>query len=66
MSANAPVEPLGDATQVAEFLGISPVTLAQWRQQGRGPRWARVGRWIRYDWADVRAWVQAGGDRDDA
>ena len=55
---------LATAPEVAAFLGISVVTMAQWRQQGRGPKWAKVGRWVRYDWAEVQSWVAAGGDRD--
>lgn len=55
---------LGTPVEVARFLRISVVTLAQWRQVGRGPNWSKVGRWVRYDWADVREWVSSGGDRN--
>ncbi|SKS09918.1 Helix-turn-helix domain [Mycobacteroides abscessus subsp. massiliense] len=58
------LEPLGTPVEVAEYLKVSVVTLAQWRQAGRGPQWSKVGRWVRYDWADVREWVSRGGDRN--
>jgi hypothetical protein len=31
-------------------------TLAQWASQGKGPRYARFGRHVRYAIADVVAW----------
>jgi predicted DNA-binding transcriptional regulator AlpA len=42
--------------EVAEFLGVPVTTLYQWRYQGYGPPGARVGRYLRYDPRDVRAW----------
>lgn len=39
-------------------------TLAQWASQGKGPRYARFGRHVRYRLADVIIWenAQFGGD----
>ncbi|MFE9880074.1 helix-turn-helix transcriptional regulator [Streptomyces sp. NPDC005784] len=34
-------------------------TVYQWRRKRTGPRGFRVGRHLRFDPADVRAWVQA-------
>ncbi|MFF4955963.1 helix-turn-helix transcriptional regulator [Streptomyces sp. NPDC001222] len=34
-------------------------TLYQWRRKRIGPRGFRVGRHLRYDPDDVRAWVQS-------
>jgi len=49
---------LATAEEVAEYLKDIPVkTLAKWRSEGLGPRYSKVGRHVRYDWADVRAWV---------
>jgi hypothetical protein len=56
-------EALGSPKQVAAFLGVAPGTLALWRGNGRGPVWTKVGRLVRYDWAQVRQWVAGGGDR---
>jgi hypothetical protein len=50
-------EPLGDPAEVAEYLGKSEKTLANWRSLGLGPRYYKPEGTIRYDWADVRAWL---------
>ncbi len=42
---------------VAEQLGISPLTLARWRYEGRGPVFLKIGKAIRYRQADVDAWL---------
>ena len=58
-------EPLGSAADVADHLKIPEKTLAEWRSRGIGPRYLRVGRYVRYRWADVEEWLggQArGGD----
>jgi excisionase family DNA binding protein len=64
MNAKAPgeaVAPLLDETTAAEVLGVSPRTLGDWRRQGIGPRFVRMGRrLIRYARADVDAFVAAG------
>lgn len=49
-------ERLWSAIDVAAFLGVPIGTLYQWRHRGTGPRAGRVGRHLRYDPADVRAW----------
>jgi hypothetical protein len=38
----------------AEWLGVSPRTLIDYRSRGGGPRWVRLGRAVRYrtDWLD--------------
>ncbi|MFJ6200228.1 helix-turn-helix transcriptional regulator [Micromonospora sp. NPDC092111] len=50
-------ERLWSVTDVSAFLGIPVGTLYQWRHRRIGPRASRVGRHLRYDPADVRAWV---------
>lgn len=50
----------------ADVLGISPVTLNQWRLRGKGPAFRRYGRLIRYTRADLIAYMDAckvGGGR---
>ena len=44
------------AKEVAVYLKRTQGTLANWRSQGKGPRWSKPGGSIRYDWADVYAW----------
>lgn len=42
-----------DTKGAADYLGFSPVTLRQWRCQGRGPKYVKAGRSIRYRVADL-------------
>jgi helix-turn-helix protein len=44
--------------EAAAFLSLCPKTLAVWRGQRRGPRYARFGRAIRYRLGDVREYLQ--------
>ncbi len=47
-----------DEAAAAKWLGdLAPRTLANWRSQGRGPRFIRVGRLIRYDIRDLEAYL---------
>jgi len=48
---------LGKPNEVAEYLGIPPKTLTQWRYNGTGPRFSKVGRHVRYRWNDVEKWL---------
>ncbi len=52
---------LGRPAEVAEYLGLTVGQLAQMRHRGVGPLFVRPtgGRSIRYDWADVEAYVEA-------
>jgi hypothetical protein len=48
---------LGTPTEVARHLGVSVLTLKDWRYRRGGPAYLRVGRTVvRYRWEDVRAW----------
>jgi DNA-binding transcriptional MerR regulator len=53
------VEPLWDVDDVSRYLRVPVETLYQWRKRNYGPAAARVGRYLRYDPADVRAWFDA-------
>jgi excisionase family DNA binding protein len=44
--------------QAAEVLQLSPWTLAQWRHQGRGPAFVRLGRLVRYRQEDLTQYVE--------
>jgi hypothetical protein len=37
-----------DTHAAAEVLSVSPRTLQRWRQEGRGPRFAKLGGAVRY------------------
>lgn len=43
--------------QAASFLGVAPKTLANWRSQGKGPRFCRLGRTIAYRQEDLDAFA---------
>ncbi|MFC0002817.1 helix-turn-helix transcriptional regulator [Micromonospora siamensis] len=57
------IEPLWTAEDVSTFLGIPVSTLYQWRYRRTGPKASRVGRHLRYNPADVRAWLEEAADR---
>jgi hypothetical protein len=44
---------------VAEQLGLSVATLRAWRHRGKGPRFLRLGRSVRYLPLDVDEFVRA-------
>jgi predicted DNA-binding transcriptional regulator AlpA len=46
------------ADELANLLTISPATLAGWRCVGRGPRYIKQGRFVRYREQDVDEWLQ--------
>jgi excisionase family DNA binding protein len=43
--------------QVAEHLGVPVRTLYAWRYRREGPPALRVGRYLRYRWVDIDAWL---------
>lgn len=51
-------ERLWGAEDVAAFLGVPLRTVYQWRYTRYGPPGRRVGRYLRYDPAEVRAWFE--------
>lgn len=64
---DATVEPedrLWSVQDVSHYLGVPVSTLYQWRCTGHGPRGRRVGRYVRYLPAEVKAWFAALGTSD--
>ena len=45
--------------EVADMLGLSVATLRAWRHRGKGPRFLRLGRSVRYLPSDVAGFVRA-------
>ena len=43
-------------TEVAEYLGISVKTLKNYRADGLGPEFVKIGRMVRYRLSDVKIW----------
>jgi predicted site-specific integrase-resolvase len=56
-TAARPRSNLAEPDEVAEFLKVSPRTLAQWRWRKIGPPWTKVGGRVRYRWEAVDAYV---------
>jgi predicted DNA-binding transcriptional regulator AlpA len=50
---------LVDESTLAARLHVSRSTLQTWRYGGRGPRWIKLGRLIRYRVSDVDAFLLA-------
>ena len=46
-------------TEVAEMLRCTKAALRRWRREGRGPRFIRVGRLIRYRMPDVEEFLES-------
>ena len=46
--------------EAAEFVRLSQAHLEKCRVYGRGPRFVRLGRAIRYRIEDLQAWIAAG------
>ena len=42
---------------LAEYLGVPVTTLYAWRYHRKGPPGFRVGRHVRYRWADIEEWI---------
>lgn len=51
------------APEAAARISIHPVTLAQWRRKGRGPKFQKLGTGkaarIRYHVKDIDAWMRS-------
>jgi excisionase family DNA binding protein len=61
--------PFLTTSQAARYVGLTDDTLQKMRRQGRGPRFRRHGRYVRYHIAELDAWSQAnavGGPSADA
>lgn len=50
-------ERLMSVQELADFLDVPVKTIYAWRYHGEGPRGFRVGRHVRFRWADVQAWL---------
>ena len=48
---------LWSTADLADVLGVPRSTIAGWRVEGKGPRFIRVGKHVRYAVDDVVAWT---------
>ena len=44
---------------LARLLQVPATTIYQWKHRGEGPKPIRIGRYLRFDPADVARWVEA-------
>lgn len=45
--------------EVERILGMSAASLEQWRLKGKGPKFCKLGRSVRYRESDLRAYIAA-------
>lgn len=57
MTESNPTEPLWKPEDLAAFLQLPEKTLRKWRSEDKGPPWRKIGRHVRYDQDQVRAWL---------
>ena len=50
--------------ELSSYLGVPSGTLANWRYQGHGPPFVKVGRQVRYRTDDLDRWLRAEGTED--
>lgn len=43
--------------EVAKWLKLSPITLRNWRNQGKGPPYVKMGRSVRYRVSDIEKFL---------
>ena len=57
-NAGTPIDLL-TTRELASALRLSPATLQLWRRTGRGPRYLKIGKSVRYRVSDVQEWLEA-------
>jgi predicted DNA-binding transcriptional regulator AlpA len=58
MAGGTEIWPLLEEGAVADWLGISQSTLAEWRRKGTGPPFIQMAsKLVKYDPEDVRRWL---------
>ena len=57
MSTLPPPSPLGNESQAADYINSNPRTMERWRHTGDGPPFIKVGRLVRYRFADLDRWL---------
>lgn len=57
MASDLVFAPLWDTDDLAKFLKLPAKTIREWRHKGTGPKYARMGKHVRYNPADVMVWL---------
>jgi len=47
--------------EVADFYRVKVKTVQEWRYTGKGPKYVKIGRLVRYKKKDVIEFMEAGG-----
>ncbi len=55
--------PFLTTAQAAHYLGLTTQTLEKMRRKGRGPRYRKHGRYVRYHIADLDAWSRSNSHK---
>lgn len=45
--------------EAADYIGVSPKTLRNWRSLKRGPKYVGRGHGVRYPYRELEAWLKA-------
>lgn len=45
---------------IADFMGVTPMCICNWRRNGLGPKYRQIGKTVRYDFRDFLDWLQDG------
>ena len=48
-----------DTPEAAAYVRLSPVTLERMRLVGNGPRYAKLGKSVRYRQTDLEEWLES-------
>ena len=59
--ARVATRPLMTPSDLAGQISVPQATLAQWRHLGKGPRFLKLGRHVRYRHEDVAEWLEQAG-----
>lgn len=57
------MEGLATSKEVAAYLGVHPQSMDRWASQGKGPVYTKIEGIRRYEWEDVRSWIQDNKQR---
>lgn len=52
------MQKLMNTKQLAEYLGIAVSTILQYRADGTGPQYIKLGHLVRYRQSDVDTWLE--------
>ena len=58
--STAPKSPLLTDIEAASYLRVQVATLRRWRWAGKGVQFIKIGSRVRYDVADLDAFIEAG------